>query len=82
MRVYQIKHYEVLLNDGQPKGPAQLYPYELLCSRLLTMKALAHSNCIEIAKLPSFRFEHKPVRLERLLGAESLPPFCFMIIKN
>lgn len=82
MRVYQIKHYEVLLNDHQPEGPVQLYHYELLCGRLLTLEALASSNVIEIAHIPSSRMEQRPVRIERVLNARNFPPFYFVIAKN
>lgn len=82
MRVYQLKHYEVLLNDRQASESALLYHYEQLCGRLLTMEALANSNAIEIAHLANSRMEQRPARILRLLSAKTIQPFCFITAKN
>jgi hypothetical protein len=81
MRVYQLRHYEVLLNDQQGEELELLIQYEKLCSRLLTTKALAFSNTIEIARLRRYRMEQRPERIHRLLSS-AIPPFNFFISKN
>ena len=81
MRVYQLRHYEVLLNDQQGEELELLIQYEKLCSRLLTTKALAFSNTIEIAHLRKYRMERRAPRIHRLLSA-NIPPFTFFISKN
>lgn len=81
MRVYQLRHYEVLLNDQQGEELELLVQYEKLCSRLLTSKALAFSNTIEIARLRKYRMERRATRIQRLLAAP-IPPFSFLISKN
>lgn len=83
MRVYQLKHYEVLLNDRQPKELALLEHYEQLCRRILTAEAIAASNTVEIASITSFpRMLRKPVKIERLMNLRSFPPFHFILVKN
>lgn len=83
MRVYQLKHYEVLLNDGQSTELAMLEHYEQLCRRILTAEAMAASNVMEIASITSFpRMLRKPVKIERLLNLRSFPPFHFILVKN
>lgn len=83
MRVYQLKHYEVLLNDRQPKELALLEHYEQLCRRILTAEAIASSNTVEIASITSFpRMLRKPVKIERLMNLRSFPPFHFILVKN
>lgn len=81
MRVYQLRHYEVLLNDQQGEELELLIQYEKLCSRLLTTQALAFSNTIEIARIRHYRMEQRPGRVHRLL-ATTIPPFSFFISKN
>lgn len=83
MRVYQLKHYEVLLNDKQSTDLATLDHYEQLCRRILTTEAIAKSHTMEIAKITSFPgMVHKPVKLQRLMDMRKLPPFHFIIAKN
>ena len=81
MRVYQLRHYEVLLNDQQGEELELLIQYEQLCSRLLTTQALAFSNTIEVARLNKSSMEQRPGRIQRMLSS-SLPPFHFLIYKN
>ncbi len=81
MRVYQLRHYEVLLNDQQGEELELLIQYEKLCSRLLTTKALAFSNTLEIARIRNYRMERRATRIHRLL-ADTIPPFNFLINKN
>jgi hypothetical protein len=81
MRVYQLRHYEVLLNDQQGEELELLIQYEQLCSRLLTTQALAFSNTIEVARLNKSRMEQRPGRIQRTLSS-TLPPFHFLIYKN
>lgn len=81
MRVYQLRHYEVLLNDRQGEELELLIQYEKLCSRLLTTKALAFSNTLEIARIRKYRMEDRATRILRLLS-DSIPPFNFLINKN
>jgi len=81
MRVYQLRHYEVLLNDQQGEELELLIQYERLCSRLLTTQALAFSNTIEVVRPNRSRMEQRPGRIQRTLSAE-LAPFCFLINKN
>lgn len=83
MRVYQLNHYEVLLNDRQPKELALLEHYEQLCRRILTTEAIAKANVVEIAKISSFpRIVRKPVKVQRLMDMRSLPIFHFIISRN
>lgn len=81
MRVYQLRHYEVLLNDQQGEELELLIQYEKLCSQLLTTKALAYSNTLEFARIRHYRMERRAPRIHRLLS-EKMPPFNFMINKN
>lgn len=81
MRVYQLRHYEVLLNDSQGEELELLIQYEKLCSRLLTTQALGFSNNIEIVQLRKYRMERRPGRIHRILS-NTLPPFTFLINKN
>lgn len=81
MRVYQLRHYEVLLNDKQGEELELLIQYEKLCSQLLTTKALAYSNTVEIARFRPFRMERRANRIHRLL-IDKLPAFNFLINKN
>ncbi|NML20589.1 hypothetical protein HHL16_06875 [Pseudoflavitalea sp. G-6-1-2] len=83
MRVYQLKHYEVLLNDLRSKEQDLLSHYEQLCRRILTSEAIAFSNAVEVAKITSFpKIERKPIRLQRLMDMRKFPPFHFVIAKN
>jgi len=83
MRVYQLKHFEVLLNDSQSKELALLDHHEQLCRRILTSEAIAKSNLVEIAQITSFpKMVRKPVKLERLMDMRRLPPFHFLISRN
>jgi hypothetical protein len=83
MRVYQLKHYEVLLNDKQSTDLALLDHYEQLCRRILTTEAIARSQVVEIAKITSFpKMVRKPVRLQRLMDMRRLPPFHFILARN
>lgn len=83
MRVYQLKHYEVLLNDKQSKELPLLHHYEDLCRRILTAEAIAKNNIVEIAQITSFpKMLRKPVKLERLLNLRKLAPFHFIIARN
>ncbi|MBO9636465.1 MAG: hypothetical protein J7578_25415 [Chitinophagaceae bacterium] len=83
MRVYQLKHYEVLLNDRQPKELALLDHYEQLCRRILTTEAIANANVVEIAQITSFpKMVRKPVRIQRLMDMRKLPIFHFVIARN
>lgn len=81
MRVYQLRHYEVLLNDQQGEELELLLQYEKLCSQLLTTRALAFSYTIEIARIRKSRMEQRPGRIHRLLSA-TIPPFSFIVNKN
>lgn len=83
MRVYQLKHYEVLLNDSQSKELALLDHHEQLCRRILASDAIAKNNLIEIARITSFpKMLYKPAKLERLMNMRRLPPFHFLIFRN
>ena len=81
MRVYQLRHYEVLLNDQQGEELELLIQYEKLCSQLLTTKALAYSNTLEIARIRQYRLERRVPRIHLMLS-NSLQPFNFLINKN
>lgn len=82
MRVYQLRNYEVLLNDQQAEELSLLHQYEQLCGRLLTLEALAASRAIEIARMNHSRMEQRPSRIQRFLAARQFPPFQFLIAKN
>ncbi|MDF2187434.1 hypothetical protein [Paraflavitalea sp. CAU 1676] len=81
MRVYQLRHYEVLLNDQQGEELELLIQYEKLCSQLLTTKALAYSNTLEIARIRQYRLERRAPRIHLMLS-NNLQPFNFLINKN
>lgn len=82
MRVYQLRHYEVmLLEDNQQEAQHLLY-YERLCYEMLTVQAISFSGVIEIIRLNNGKVEQRPGRIFKLLSATDIPAFCFIVGKN
>ncbi|WEK37565.1 MAG: hypothetical protein P0Y53_08625 [Candidatus Pseudobacter hemicellulosilyticus] len=82
MRVYQLKYYEVMLSDGQPSAAAALQQYELLCSRLLTVEALATNRCLELARVHKGSITQHTDRIRQYLNNRQYRPFHFLLAKN
>ena len=82
MRVYQLRHYEVMMPEGNGKEAQHLLYYEQLCYDRLTIQAISFSKAVEIVKINTGRIEQRPLRIHKMLAAEELPPFCFIIGKN
>jgi hypothetical protein len=81
MRVYQLRHYEVMMRDEGEEVRHLLY-YEQLCYDLLTIHAISTSRTVEIIKLNHGRIEQRPLKILALLSATKLSPFHFIVTKN
>lgn len=81
MRVYQLRHYEVMMREEGEEVRHLLY-YEQLCYDLLTIHAISTSRAIEIIKLNQGRVEQRPLKILALLTATKLSPFHFVVAKN
>jgi hypothetical protein len=81
MRVYQLRHYEVMMREEGEEARHLLY-YEQLCYDMLTIHAISISRAIEIIKINQGRVEQRPVRILSILTASKMPPFYFVIVKN
>ena len=82
MRVYQLRHYEVMMREEKSEEVQHLLYYEQLCYDLLTDYAISFSRAVEIINLSTGRIEHRPGRIHKALSAAEIPPFCFIISKN
>ncbi|MFT3825585.1 MAG: hypothetical protein QM731_16820 [Chitinophagaceae bacterium] len=59
-----------------------LLQYEQWCHNLLTQYALCHSGALEIARIVKGKLEQRPKELLRMLDADEIPPFNFILSKN
>jgi len=83
MRVYQLRHYEVMMPEENWKEARHLSYYEQLCYNMLTTEAISFSRTVEIIQLQFLsRVERRPRKIHKLLTAAETPPFCFIIGKN
>ena len=82
MRVYQLRHYEVMMPEGNGKEALLLLHYEQLCYDLLTIHAISFSRAVEIARVSAGRMEQRASRIHKILSAEEIPPFYFIVGKN
>lgn len=82
MRVYQLRHYEVLMREEKWEESQHLLYYEQLCYDLLTTHAISYSRAFEIIKLSYGKIEQRPGRIHKFLSSSEIPPFCFIIGKN
>ena len=82
MRVYQLRHYEVLMRDEKGAEVHHLLHYEQLCYDLLTDHAISSSGAIEIIRMNAGKVELRPGRILKLLSASEIPPFCFIVGRN
>ena len=82
MRVYQLRHYEVMMRDEKEEEIQHLLYYEQLCYDLLTDYAISTSRAVEIARVAACKIEQRPGRIHKLLSASEIPAFCFIIGKN
>lgn len=82
MRVYQLRHYEVLMRDEKGAEAHHLLHYEQLCYDLLTDHAISFSRAVEVIRLNAGKVEQRPGRIHKLLTASEIPPFCFIVGRN
>jgi hypothetical protein len=82
MRVYQLRHYEVMMREEDFEEARRLLYYEQLCYDLLTVQAISSSKAIEIIKLHRGRIEQKPRKIQKILSEYSIPAFYFIVSKN
>lgn len=82
MRVYQLRHYEVMMREEHWEEAQHLLYYEQLCYDMLTTHAISYSRAIEIIKLNFGKIEQRPGRIHKLLSSSEIPPFCFIVGKN
>lgn len=60
MRVYQLRHYEVMMPEENSKEAQHLLYYERLCYDLLTAHAISFSHAIEIIQLKKHGLNNAP----------------------
>ena len=82
MRVYQLRHYEVMMREEDFEEARRLLYYEQLCYDMLTVEAISSSKVIEIVKLNRGKVEQRPKEILKLLSAYSIPAFYFVVSKN
>jgi hypothetical protein len=82
MRVYQLRHYEVMMREEDFEEARRLLYYEQLCYDMLTVEAISTSKVIEIVKLNRGKVEQRPKEIHKLLSAYSIPAFYFVVSKN
>ena len=82
MRVYQLRHYEVMMREEDWAEAQHLLYYEQLCYDMLTIHAISFSSAVEIIRLNHGKVEQRPGRIHRILSASSIPAFNFIIGKN
>ena len=82
MRVYQLRHYEVMMREEDFEEARRLLYYEQLCYDMLTIEAISTSKVIEIVKLNRGKVEQRPKEIHKLLSAYSIPAFYFVVSKN
>jgi hypothetical protein len=82
MRVYQLRHYEVMMREEDFEEARRLLYYEQLCYDMLTVQAISTSKAIEIVKLHKGKVEQRPKQIHKILSAYTIPAFYFVISKN
>ncbi len=82
MRVYQLRHYEVMMPEENRNEARHLLCYEQICYDMLTIQAISFSRTIEIIQLNRWRIEHRPGKIHKILTAQKIPAFCFIVCKN
>lgn len=82
MRVYQLRHYEVMMREEDFEEARRLLYYEQLCYDLLTLEAISISRAIEIVRLRRGKIEQSPKKIQRILSEYSIPAFYFIVSKN
>lgn len=82
MRVYQLRHYEVMMREEDFEEARRLLYYEQLCYHLLTIQAISSSKSIEIIKLHRGKVEQRPGKIQKILSEYSIPAFYFIVSKN
>lgn len=82
MRVYQLRHYEVMMREEDFEEARRLLYYEQLCYDMLALQAISFSKAIEIIKLHKGKVENRPRQIHKILTAYTVPPFYFIISKN
>jgi hypothetical protein len=82
MRVYQLRHYEVMMPEGNGQEVQNLLYYEQLCYDKLTIPAISYSHAIEIAIIHKGRIEQRPGRIHTIIDVDEIAPFYFVIGKN
>jgi len=82
MRVYQLRHYEVMMREEDFEEARRLLYYEQLCYDMLTVEAISTSKVIEIVKLNRGKVEQRAKEIHKLLSAYSIPAFYFVVSKN
>jgi hypothetical protein len=82
MRVYQLRHYEVMMREEDFEEARRLLYYEQMCYDMLTVDAISASKVIEIVRLNKGKIEHRPKQIHKILTAWSVPAFYFIISKN
>ena len=82
MRVYQLRHYEVMMREEDFEEARRLLYYEQLCYDMLTVEAISSSKVIEIVKLNRGKVEQRAKEIFKLLSAYSIPAFYFVVSKN
>ena len=82
MRVYQLRHYEVMMREEDFEEARRLLYYEQMCYDMLTVQAISFSKAIEIIKLNKGKTEQRPRQIHKLLTAYSIPAFYFIVSKN
>ena len=55
MRVYQLRHYEVMMPEENSKEAQHLLYYERLCYDLLTAHAISFSHAVEVVPVSGCR---------------------------
>ena len=83
MRVYQLRHYEVMMPEENWKEAQHLSCYEQLCYDMLTVQAISFSRAVEIIQIRFLcRIERRPGRIHKFLTSSSIPAFTFIVCKN
>jgi adenylate kinase len=82
MRVYQLRHYEVMMREEDFEEARRLLYYEQLCYDMLTVQAISSSKAIEIIKLHKGKVEQRAKKIQKILSDYTIPAFYFVVSKN
>jgi hypothetical protein len=82
MRVYQLRHYEVMMREEDFEEARRLLYYEQLCYDMLTIQAISSSKAIEVIILNKGKVEQRPKKIHKILSGYSIPAFYFVVSKN